>query len=233
MRRALLAAAGVHRHRQCARGGFRGIPRHHGRGLRAARTANRRARQPVGDRPDRVQARTRPALPRSRASTWRGSSGSLRTCPWTRSSPSRSTPARTRSCIAAGNTDPPASPAAQMSIPLRGRSMLAHGDVSADRFTEEPSRNPRRWLWLGACRCVPMRQSTRWVQSSATPSGSSCGPRVGDVLSGEAADRPGGPTRPLSDDVVRAKFFDLAGPLLGTRRGRDPARCGRPAGGAR
>jgi hypothetical protein len=45
--------------------------------------------------------------------------------------------------------------------------------------------------------------------------------KSGEVFTGEAADRPGGPTRPLSKEAIRAKFFGLTTPLLGSGRARE------------
>ncbi len=111
--------------------------------------------------------------------------------------------------------------AAQMSIPYGVASMLAHGDVSANRFTEEA---------IAAPETVAL---ARRVSVLADESIDALGPelrytvrfelktKTGEVLTGEAADRPGGPTRPLSDEAVRAKFFGLTAPLLGAARAQE------------
>jgi aconitate decarboxylase len=111
--------------------------------------------------------------------------------------------------------------AAQMSIPYGVASMLTYGDVSANRFTEQAIAEPDTVALARRVSVLPdeaidalgpdLRYTIRFELRT----------KEGEVLTGEAADRPGGPTRPLSDDAVRAKFFGLTGPLLGARRARD------------
>jgi aconitate decarboxylase len=111
--------------------------------------------------------------------------------------------------------------AAQMSIPYGVASMLAHGDVSANRFTEEAIAAPETVALARRVSVLPdesidalgpeLRYTVRFELKTKT----------GEVLTGEAADRPGGPTRPLSDEAVRAKFFGLTAPLLGTSRAQE------------
>jgi hypothetical protein len=43
----------------------------------------------------------------------------------------------------------------------------------------------------------------------------------GRVLTGEASDRPGGPTRPLTAGQVHEKFLGLASPIVGDRQARE------------
>jgi aconitate decarboxylase len=111
--------------------------------------------------------------------------------------------------------------AAQMSIPYGVASMLAHGDVSANRFTEEAIAAPETVALARRVSVLPdesidalgpeLRYTVRVELKTKT----------GEVLSGEATDRPGGPTRPLSDEAVRAKFFGLTTPLLGAARAQE------------
>jgi aconitate decarboxylase len=105
--------------------------------------------------------------------------------------------------------------AAQMSIPYGVASMLAHGDVSADRFTEDAIADPEVVALARRVVVQPdeaidalgpdLRYTIRFELRTTN----------GDVLTGEASDRPGGPTRPLSNEAIRAKFFGLTTPLLG------------------
>jgi 2-methylcitrate dehydratase PrpD len=107
--------------------------------------------------------------------------------------------------------------AAQMSIPYGVACALEHGNVTAANFTEE------------AIRAESTVSLARRVTVVADEGIDSLGPdqrytvRVevrtvdGRLLTGEATDRPGGPTRPLSARAVEEKFLGLASPVLGGR----------------
>jgi 2-methylcitrate dehydratase PrpD len=107
--------------------------------------------------------------------------------------------------------------AAQMSIPYCVASMLWHGDVSADRFTEAAINDPdvidlaRRVRVVGDEHIDALGPAQRYTVRIEL--------RTSDdrIVTGEAADRPGGPTRPLSPQTVRDKFDGLVSPILGER----------------
>jgi len=107
--------------------------------------------------------------------------------------------------------------AAQMSIPYCVASMLLHGDVSADRFTEAATNDPdvidlaRRVNVIGDQRIDALGPAQRYTVRVEL--------RTNDdrILTGEATDRPGGPTRPLSPQTIRDKFDELVSPILGER----------------
>ena len=108
--------------------------------------------------------------------------------------------------------------AAQMNIPYGVASMLSFGDVSADRFTEEAIAAPETVALAGRITVLPdatidalgpdLRYTIRFELRT----------KDGKVFTGEASDRPGGPTRPLSEEDVHAKFLGLTTPLLGSTR---------------
>lgn len=110
--------------------------------------------------------------------------------------------------------------AAQMNIPFGVATMLAHGDVSANRFTEEAIAAPEAVALAHRVAVIPdesidalgpeLRYTIRFELRT----------KSGETFTGEASDRPGGPTRPLSEDAVREKFFGLVTPLLGSGRAR-------------
>ena len=49
----------------------------------------------------------------------------------------------------------------------------------------------------------------------------------GETFHGTAADRPGSPALPLSDDELTEKFLGLAAPVVGEEAGRADRRAGR------
>ena len=111
--------------------------------------------------------------------------------------------------------------AAQMSIPYGVACMLEHGDVTAGRFTEAA---------IAAVDTVSLARRVSVIGDEAIDA---LGPeqrytvrmelRTTDnrVLLGEATDRPGGPTQPLSEDQVYEKFLGLATPILGEARAKE------------
>lgn len=111
--------------------------------------------------------------------------------------------------------------AAQMSIPYGVACMLVHGDVSAIRFTDAT---------IAAPEVVSVARRVSVVRDEAIDA---LGPEQrytvrlelrmtdGRLLTGDASDRPGGRTRPLSPEQVHTKFLDLASPILGEARARE------------
>jgi aconitate decarboxylase len=110
--------------------------------------------------------------------------------------------------------------AAQMSIPYGVASMLLHGDVSANRFTEEAIAAPDIVALARRVSVQPDETIDALGPERRYTIRFELRTRSGEVLRGQASDRPGGPTRPLSGDAVRAKFFGLTTPLLGAGAAR-------------
>jgi 2-methylcitrate dehydratase PrpD len=107
--------------------------------------------------------------------------------------------------------------AAQMNISYCVACMLLHGDVSADRFTEAAIHDPdvidlaRRVRVVGDERIDALGPALRYTVRVEL--------RTKDdrIVTGEAADRPGGPTRPMSPKAIEDKFDRLVSPTLGER----------------
>ena len=105
--------------------------------------------------------------------------------------------------------------AAQMSIPYGVARMLLDGEVTAAGFTEETIGEPRAVELASRVAVIPdedidalgpMRRYTVRVEVET---------RGGRTVQGTAADRPGSPEFPLSDEQLTAKFLDLAAPVVG------------------
>jgi 2-methylcitrate dehydratase PrpD len=102
-----------------------------------------------------------------------------------------------------------------MSIPYGVASMLLHGDVGADRFTEKAIRDAetvelaRRVTVEGDESIDSLGPEHRYTVRVAVET------KDGRRVEGGAVDRPGGPTRPLSTQTIVEKFTRLANPRLG------------------
>jgi 2-methylcitrate dehydratase PrpD len=105
--------------------------------------------------------------------------------------------------------------AAQMSIPYGVARMLLDGAVTAAEFSDAAINDPRavdlasRVVVVpdeGIDELGPMRRYTVHVEVET---------HGGETFHGTAADRPGSPTLPLSDEELTEKFFGLATPVVG------------------
>ena len=105
--------------------------------------------------------------------------------------------------------------AAQMSIPYGVARMLLDGAVSAAEFTDEAIAEPHAVELASRVVVVPdegidelgpMRRYTVHVEVET---------HGGEIFHGTAADRPGSPALPLSDDELTEKFLGLATPVVG------------------
>ena len=119
--------------------------------------------------------------------------------------------------------------AAQMSIPYGVASMLAYGDVSANRFTEEAIAAPDTVALARRVSVQPdeaidalgpeLRYTIRFELRT----------KNGEVFTGEAADRPGGPTTTALRGRGPCKVLRADRPVVGRRARPGTARCGGPA----
>jgi len=111
---------------------------------------------------------------------------------------------------------PTGATAAQMSIPYGVACMLLYGDVSSEQFTDEAIADAttgdlaRRISVVGDESIDALGPDLRYtVRVEVTTSN-------GRTLTGEASDRPGGPTSPMSKEAIQRKFTTLVTPLLGS-----------------
>ena len=108
--------------------------------------------------------------------------------------------------------------AAQISIPYGVASMLLHGDASAGRFSDDAIRDARTVELAQRVVVEPdeaidaLGAERRYTVQLSITTGD------GTTISGEAGDRPGGPTNPLAPQSVVDKFVDLVQPLAGEAR---------------
>jgi aconitate decarboxylase len=107
--------------------------------------------------------------------------------------------------------------AAQMSIPYCVACMLLHGDVSAERFTEAAIQDQevidlaRQVSVIGDERIDALGPGLRYTVRVEVHTNDD------RILTGEAADRPGGSTRPMSSEAIHDKFDRLVSPTHGER----------------
>ena len=105
--------------------------------------------------------------------------------------------------------------ASQMSIPYGVASMLVHGDVSAERFTQVAISDPvtlemaKRVTVVGDDAIDQLGPEHRYAVRIDVVT------ETGRTLEGAMADRPGGPTQPMSAPDIIDKFNALAEPHLG------------------
>jgi 2-methylcitrate dehydratase PrpD len=105
--------------------------------------------------------------------------------------------------------------AAQMSIPYGVASMLVHGDVSADRFSEAAIADPstvelaRRVEVVGDEAIDALGPEHRYTVRVEIRT------EDGRLLSAGASDRPGGPSQPMASSDVVEKFDRLVAPIIG------------------
>jgi 2-methylcitrate dehydratase PrpD len=108
--------------------------------------------------------------------------------------------------------------AAQMNIPYGVAAMLLYGEVTAAQFTDEAIVDPATMELARRIVVVPdesidaLGPDQRYTVHVALHTAS------GRILTGDAIDRPGGPTQPLSTSAIREKFDRLVTPILGETR---------------
>ena len=115
--------------------------------------------------------------------------------------------------------------AAQMSIPYGVACMLLYGDASVARFTDEAIRDAatvrlaREVTVLGDEGIDALGPDHRYVVHVEARTAE------GRTFACDVADRPGGPTQPMTRDEVTAKFDSLVAPILGAQRTSGLRRC--------